>query len=207
MGIYVSHSGKLWSTAIRLKGDKLCIYSPLPNFNDDALSSLNALGSVGFILAPNHYHHRGIAGITEQFPKAKLVCSMQAKNRLEKITEQKFDSVSNFSKSLPARIRLLEPQGLKTGEVWLEFKTKNQRIWVVADAFDSKPADAQPYEASLSMLRTFPSYGIDDAESYRSWLKKEISKRPPTVIVPCHGPPVKSRHLVTEIEELVSARL
>ncbi len=54
---------------------------------------------------------------------------------------------------------------------------------------------------------TSPKYGVADATAYKSWLAARLSAYAPTIVVPCHGPPVKSRRLADEIEQLVHAKI
>lgn len=58
-------------TVIRLPGGSLFVHSPMPI--DDALrDEVQALGPVGFLVAPNKFHHLYLEGWIEAFPDAKL---------------------------------------------------------------------------------------------------------------------------------------
>jgi len=62
------------------------MYSPLPDLDEAEFAELENLGKVSILLAPNHYHHRGIARHVERFPHANLACATGARPRLQKLT-------------------------------------------------------------------------------------------------------------------------
>ncbi len=191
--VYVARSGKLWCAVIRLADRSLCVYSPLPGLADETYESLRQLGSVKILLAPNHYHNRGIAGHVEQFPDADLISSSNAKPRLKKQTGLEFKGLEILAKHLPYHIQIVEPEGLKTGEVWLEITAnKKSPALIVCDAFTSIAANAGEFSETPSMLGTFPKYGVGDRAVYTSWAKEKIARLSPTLMVPCHGQPVRN---------------
>ena len=78
-GLYVARSGKAWSAAISVSADEVALYSPLPSMGQATVESLQAIGKVAYVIAPNHYHNKGVAQARKLFPRAKLVCSAAAK--------------------------------------------------------------------------------------------------------------------------------
>lgn len=210
--VFVAQSGKLACIAFRLSHGGLCLYSPLRGMSKEAIAGLQDLGEVGILLAPNHYHNRGLAEHVELFPNADLVCSPGAKPRLEKQTGFQFEGMDNFLKSLPKHISMLEPEGLKTGEIWLQIKGRKELAWIVCDAFSSvasKSARSQSngYSNEPSLLGTFPKFGVANREVYKAWVKKRISAQAPSVIVPCHGAPVKRAGLGKALVKLLDESL
>ena len=201
--VYILNSAKLWSIIIRLSDGSLCVYSPLKGLKAPVIESIKELGDVSFILAPNHYHNKGIADHLDLFPDADLVCSDTARPRLIKQTGAQFSDIDNLIKQLPKHIRILEPEGLKTGEVWFEVKKTENLLWVVCDAFSSERQKGNKYRGTLSMLKTFPKYGVQDAETYKAWIKKLLSSQVPHFIVPCHGAPVEEGNLKPLITDLL----
>ncbi len=193
--ISIINSSKLWSSIIRLSDGSLCIYSPIKGLKASIIESIRALGDVSYILAPNHYHNKGIADHLEFFPDAELVCSDGARPRLEKQTKLKLLGLDKLTKQLPSHIKILEPAGLKTGEIWFEVKQGNDLLWIVCDAFSSEPKKGDKFSGTLSMLKTFPKYGVENDEAYQAWVAGQIKTQAPDVIVPCHGPPVVSENL------------
>lgn len=182
-----AENGSLRCTAVRLRTGGLCLYSPVPGLLGEASDSLNALGPVEFLLAPNHYHHKGINEYAEQFPEARLVCSDRARPRLEKQTGQTFSSITDLACDLADSSRVLEPEGLKTGEVWIEIDTGSERLWVVTDAFRGPKSPVGIVTDRVELLGTFPKFGIGNRDQYREWVSSQVAQAPPTMIIPCHG--------------------
>jgi hypothetical protein len=197
--IWSAQLGGLRCTALRLRDGSLCLYSPVPGLGDAARDSLAAFGRVAFLLAPNHYHNKGLAEYTAAFPDAALVCSPRARPRLEKQTGLPFEGVNLLENLLPNDCRIVEPDGLKTGEVWLLKDT----TWVVCDAFAGPSGKSGSIETRIEFLGTFPTYGIKDKEAFARWVKEELSVRPPTLVVPCHGSTIQSETLTKDINSLL----
>lgn len=202
-GIYTIQIGKLRCTAFDISGEGICVYSPVANLNKKQLTSLEALGTVTVLLAPNHYHNKGIVEYTELFPKAQPICSTAAKPRLFKITDLKFDNLQTLKLNLPSNIVVLEPEGLKTGEVWIQITKDNDVIWIVTDTFSSKLVPSNKFVEKPTMLGTFPKYGVKDKTLYRAWVEQQISQTRPTILIPCHGSPVASPNLADDLINLI----
>ena len=202
-GVYVAHSGKLSCSAIRLTGGGVCLYSPVAGLAETQGPRLEELGGVSALLAPNHYHNKGLSEHVARFPNAGLYCSRSAEPRLRKITGLKFQSLDTLGAELPGHIRILEPAGLKTGEVWLEVDQPDETVWIVTDAFSSERAPKGQLAENPAMLGTFPRYGVKDAATYRKWLERRLSDNQPTILVPCHGSPVKRSDLGASLIRLV----
>jgi len=112
-GIYVAHKGNLRCTAIRLASGGLCLYSPVQGLGPIARDSLDSIGEVTHLLAPNHYHNKALVAYSEHFPVAQI-CSTEAANpRLEKITGLTIESLKGLSKRLPTGMTFIKPQGHK----------------------------------------------------------------------------------------------
>jgi hypothetical protein len=60
---------------------------------------------------------------------------------------------------------------------------------------------------TASMLGTFSRYGVKDAAKFKSWVKKQISVAPPTMLIPCHGSPVKAPDLAPQLLDLMNKTL
>lgn len=198
-GIWSARLSALRCTALRLRDGSLCLYSPVLGLGDLARDSLAVLGRVAFLLAPNHYHNKGLAEYTAAFPDAALVCSPRARPRLQKQTGLPLEATNALENLLPNNCRIVEPYGLKTGEVWLVKET----TWVVCDAFAGQSGSPGDIETKIELLGTFPTYGIEDKGAYARWLEQELAARPPTMVVPCHGSIIQSGTLAKDIMSLL----
>ena len=100
---------------------------------------------------------------------------------------------------------LIEPQGLKTGEVWIRFAVGNNIGWFVIDAFcGSKMTTTNQVCSSPELLKTFPSYGIANQKTYEAWLLEQIECDKPVLIIPCHGSIIRDSQLATKLEALIT---
>ncbi len=191
-GIYTATKGGLRCNAIRLSDDTLCLHSPVAGLGDTAKSSLEKLGKVSALLAPNQYHNKGLSEYAATFPDAALIAPTVCHDRLSKITGLTFESPDLLD--LPDALQITTPEGLKTGEIWLCTET----AWLVTDAFagPGKPGG----EATL--LKTFPRYGIGDTGAYKDWVTAFLSRSRPTMLVPCHGHIVQNPDLTPIIDTI-----
>ncbi len=200
---WTAQKGALRCTALRLRNGSLCLYSPVRGLDDTAVSSLAALGTIAFLLAPNHYHNKGLTEYVEAFPDAALVCSERAKPRLEKQTGLSFGGLHLLEALLPDDCNILEPEGLKTGEVWLTQATGDRTVWVVCDAFKGASGKVGSVSEKIELIGTFPTYGIQDKGIYSEFVKAKLNELPPRIIVPCHGSLVRSESLATKVIALL----
>lgn len=201
-GLWSAQKAGLRCTALKLTDGRLCLYSPVLGLSEAVRESLQALGDVAFLLAPNHYHNKAVAEYAGAYPKARLVCTDKSRPRLEKQTGHMFEGLDSLQVLLPKSCKLVEPEGLKTGEVWFELACEEQRTWVVTDAFKGSNGPVGSVKEKIELLGTFPKFGIQDKALYVSWLEERLTAFQPSLIVPCHGSLVSSTTLVQDIMTL-----
>ena len=203
-GIQIARRADLRCSAITLKDGSLCLFSPVSGLNDAVIESIAGIGNVAFLLAPNHYHNQALAEYVAAFPNA-LPCAPQgAVRRLEKITGLSFEKTERLAALLPDGTDIIEPAGLKTGEIWLRKRGDGPTLWMVVDAFKGpKDAPALSWSKTPELLKTFPKFGIRDRDVYRDWLLAQIAGDQPQVLVPCHGGLVRAPDLPIRLEALV----
>ena len=202
--IWSAQKGTLRCTALRLRDGSLCLYSPVLGLGERAKVSLTAFGKVAYLIAPNHYHHKGLSEYAQAFPEATIVCSKLAHPRLKKQTGLTFDMLDRLEALLPNGCTIALPDGLKTGEVWLVVKTEQERIWIVCDSFKGPAGKAGYVGQTVEMLGTFATYGIRDRDVYSAWIESRSAADDPTMIVPCHGSMVRSEHLAPDVTALLA---
>ena len=186
--LYEATNGNLRSIAIKLSSKSLCLVSPLANTSEEAWKELESLAGVKFILAPNHYHNKGIKDATLRFPNAQSCAPANAILRLEKVTGLSINALDDLEMQLPKNITIVEPAGLKTGEVWFCIEQGKNKALFVVDAFcGPKILKNKKENGTPQILKTFPSYGVEDREKYQQWANDFLSSYSPNVLVPCHG--------------------
>lgn len=201
-GIHMLRKGKHSAALIGLADGSFCLYSPLPNPTEALLGEIREIGAISILLAPNHYHHRGLAAHADAFPDARILCSAGAAARLKTQTGLAFDGLDFLQARLRVDTQVLIPQGLKTGEIWLKARFGTETVWIVCDGFTA-PALPDGFADAPSILSTFPKYGIKDSGSYADWLGAQLDRNPPTILVPCHGSPVRNRDLGRSLRRLM----
>lgn len=192
--------GNLRCTIVDLPKGGVCLYSPV----EKTIAALSETLDVRYLFAPNHYHNKGIAEHVDAFRDAKLVGSDAARPRLEKVTGHGFGDLSQLRDALPDNISLVEPEGLKTGEVWMVIRAEDELVWVVTDAFCGV-LEKGDVRARAGFLKTFPTYGLQDKQRFSNWVQQQLAESEPTMILPCHGEIVRGSELTREITALVGA--
>lgn len=198
-GYFSATNGRLRCTAVSLKSGGICLHSPVADLGHAARSSLDKLGKVEFLLAPNHYHNKGLGEYAGIFPNARVVAPPASQPRLEKITGLAFEDLDTLRPELPDGTRFVSPAGLKNGEVWIV----TVQGWIVVDAF----AGPSGGDSSPRLLGTFPKYGIGDSIEYSDWVKGFILSNPPHILVPCHGDIIRNPDLPARLKALVERHL
>lgn len=205
--LYVARSNKLSCTVLRLRDGGICLYSPVAGLETAFAHHQGELGEVTALLAPNHYHNKGLNAHIEAFPNASLYCSSAAQTRLSKVTGLTFSPLGRLRERLADGSNLHEPDGLKTGEVWLQVKSHVDCALAVTDAFSAARLPSGDYADWVSLLGTFPRYGVKDAGSYKTWVTEFLKTTKPSILLPCHGSPVKSADLIAQLIDLVEKEI
>jgi hypothetical protein len=196
--LWTTRRGNLSCIAVGLRAGGVCLYSPV----EKTSSRFEEMAPVKFLFAPNHYHNKAIAEFTEAYPDAGLVSGELARSRLEKITSREFQGLDVLKAALPENASFLEPDGLKTGEIWLRVEGEAGVAWVVTDAFCG--LDSGDNESgALGFLKTFPKYGIQNADRFSAWVRERVEEDAPTLVVPCHGNAVRGGDLKSDIAALL----
>ncbi|TQV77808.1 hypothetical protein [Denitrobaculum tricleocarpae] len=203
-GVFIADSNDLRCSALKLKDDRLCLFSPVTGLGEKALESLAGIGEVAFLLAPNHYHNKALRAYADAFPDAELCASDKAAPRLRKVTGLDIASLKNLRALLPPGVDFIEPVGLKTGEVWLRMRKHKETSWLVVDAFCGPKIQARRKEAAKpEILKPFPTYGTGDKAAYAAWVCQQIREDEPKRIIPCHGAVLRAQDLPAKLESLV----
>ncbi|MEM7719778.1 MAG: hypothetical protein AAF222_11305 [Pseudomonadota bacterium] len=206
-GVYMARHGKLHSMAFGLRDGSLCLYSPVAGLERSGLESLSEFGKVSALLAPNHYHNKGLKGHADALPKASLVCSDAAEPRLKKVTGLAFQPLGTLAPRLAQNHRFLQPEGLKTGEVWVQIETAAEVAWMVTDAFSAGVHPPGVWTETPEMLGTFPRYGVKDTSIFKDWVREHVAEARPTILLSCHGSPVRAPDLGARLVGLLENSL
>lgn len=206
-GLFSATKGELRCTAITLRSGGLCLHSPVAGLSARAKESLDDLGTVEFLLAPNHYHNKGVTEYQAIYPAARTVSAEASRPRLERITGLEFQGLEELSRSLPDGMRLVTPKGLKTGEVWVVASAGHGIAWLIVDAFAGGRGLPEEGSAPVRLLDTFPRYGIGDRSQYLDWLNNFLHSEPPEILIPCHGHIGRDPDLKIQLQNVIAGLL
>jgi hypothetical protein len=210
----VERSG--WSLAMHVLrvDDELLVHSPTAT-SDDVFERLDALGRVRVIVAPNHFHHLGLAAFRARYPDANVVAAERAIPRLR---AQGHGGVAPIEgASLPAGIAFHVASGVRTGETFLSYDVAGQRTLLVCDAFFHVTRElrgpmgvvlrATKTAPGLQTGRTFKYLAIDDREAYLAWIEQTLDAVRPARVCFSHGAPIEGPALVDTLLASVRERL
>ncbi len=206
------------ATALPLAGGGALVISPLPDPGDDDVAHLEAtVGVPAIALAPNHYHWMALPAWRERYPELPVVASSVAARRLRKKLGFDLGDLDAARERLPAGAELVEPPGLKNGEVWLRLEHGGRVAWIVSDAFFNVEEKTRGLFGFLLRItgtvpglrigRTFTFAAVGDKPGYRDWLLDRIAADRPAVLVPGHGNILTGDDLPERLDALVRARL
>jgi hypothetical protein len=189
------HGVPLRSLAFRLADGRLAVWSAIKGLGDESHTQLTALGRPDLLVAPNHFHNRGLREYLLAYPEATVVASAPAVPRLRSKCKVEVRDEARLKPALPLHVSLLIPPGMKSGEMWLSVRGE-RRAWIVGDGFfNIARTPFSPMGLILrglrisSGLRIGGSYRwfIRDRAAYQSWLQSKIQQERPTMLIPCHG--------------------
>jgi hypothetical protein len=205
----------LRTVAVELRGGGVAVLSPTRGLDIEALRS--HAGEIRFLVASNHFHNLGVRTWLDACPKALPVASKVALPRLTKKVDVPWTDLDELEGALADDTTLLVPEGTASGEVWLSVERKDERVWIVCDAFfnlRTLPVGplglfcrATKTGPGLSVGRTWKYLQVGDRAAYKRWLLAQLKKAPPTVLVPAHGEIARGNDLGATLTELVERRL
>lgn len=204
------------STVVR-GPDGVVVVTPTRGTAADIGASLEQLGPVRVLLAPNSFHHLGLPEYHERFPEAALVASAPAAARIGKKTGLEFQPLDEAAAALPEGVTVLEPPGLKTGEVWLRVETSRGLAWVVTDAFfnlEDNPTGGMGLACrllavtpGLRVSRTYTMLAVADKAEHRAWLYQQLERDRPRLLIPAHGRVLEADDLADRLRAACALRM
>jgi len=76
---------------------------------------------------------------------------------------------------------------------------------VVVDAFCGPKIETGKAHADMpELLKTFPNFGVGSKDVFVFWVKDQIGRDQPGMVVPCHGSIIRAEDLAKRLEKLIS---
>lgn len=200
--------------ALRLTNGTLLVYSPIPLKKDESFGKLEALGQVSVVLAPNHFHTLGIKPFKTRYPQLQLLASQAAISRLQKVTNERFAPFATINSLLPPEVTVIEPEGLKAGELWIAVRSQEKGpILIVCDAYFNMPYVKRSVFGGILWLtggapglrisRVFRIIGMKKRDVYHQWVSRLFASFPPKILIPSHGAICIRNNLAQELLALI----
>lgn len=189
--------------ACKLADGSVAVTSPATNVEKSVLDALAELGPVSAIVAPNGFHHLGVAKWREAFPKARVYASKETAARVAKKNPQAgaFDDLAELVGRTGPDVGFVVVPESKAGETWVWAKTDAGYVWFVSDTLANIPRlPPNPFVKLLFwMTKSAPGYRVfhlalgflvKDKKATLRRFADALAERPPAVVVPAHGPPI-----------------
>ncbi len=184
--------------AIALPSGGLLVHSPT-RVDGATHPGLDALGRPELLLAPNHFHHMGLPAYRAKYPDAVAVASGGARPRLERQGHRGLGALGEVRERLPRGARLLECEGVKTGEVFVSLDAGGRRVWIVCDALFHVQRPLTGFMGfALRRLKTSPGLcvgqtflwlALRDRRVFLEWIRAKLADERPETLLFSHGEP------------------
>ena len=201
---------------VELDDGGLLVYSPT-RISRDVFEQIEAHGTPQILVAPNHYHHAALPAFREHYPDALVVAPRVAIPRLEKQGHIGLSTLDAARERLPEGVKLIECEGTRTGETWLEDRRGDAPELAVCDAFfNAQGPMRKTMGFALRVLRGAPGLcigstyrwlGLKDERGYHAWLRDYLSELAPAKVGFCHGVPIEGNDCSERLLELAERRL
>jgi len=210
-------SGWHWRSPVVCGPDAVTVVSPTIATRSIVGEELAALGPLRALLAPNYFHYLGLAEYAGGNPDCLIAASDIAAPRIGKKTGLAVGPLEALCAFLPSHVEVLEPPGIRAGEVWLRVETGHGITWVVSDAFFNlaeHPSGGMGLACrvlgvsrGLRIGRTFTALALGDRATYRAWLLEQLERDRPRSLVPSHGDIAAGDDLPERLRALIRQRL
>ncbi len=201
---------------VRLRDRRTLVHSPTW-IGEDTFERIDALGSPGVLLAPNHFHHLSLARFRARYPDALVVAGQGALPRLKAKGYGGVHELAEAEPLLPEDTRLLRCAGVRTGETWLSLIDEGKRTLLISDGFFNVAAPVTGFAGfmlrrmqaapGLRLGATFIWLGISDRVAYRAWVRETLAREAPARLVFSHGEPIEGDDLGERLTSLIERRL
>jgi hypothetical protein len=184
----------------RFKADELLVMSPPTGLDDASYRALERFGKVTALVAPNGFHHLGLAPWKQAFPDCRIFASDKALARIRKKqpTLSNLEPLSELSKNVQPGVELCDLPFFSIGEAWLKAPSKAGQVWYVSDSCFNFPELPKAFVPRLLLKWTgsAPGFRINglgnliflrDKRGYKAWFLDQLRKDAPSIVVSAHG--------------------
>jgi hypothetical protein len=191
------------------------VVSPPAEPSEEAFTGLEKHGPVRAIVAPNAFHTVGIAPWKARYPDVPVFAPAQSIARVQKQSKVGgIQPVAEMAKGLGDRVEMLDMPHYKTGEVLVRWRTEGGWGWYLTDVIMNLPvAPKGLFGAVFRWTKSGPGFRrnaiagtfmVKDKRALYAWIVEQAEKTPPTLVINCHGAPVRPSDPAGEIRAALS---
>jgi hypothetical protein len=180
----------------------VAIVSPPCHATEATFADASSLGKVRAIIAPNGFHTMGVAPWKARFPDAPVFAPAQSIARVEKKAGVSgIRPIAEAASLTGPSLELVDMPHYKMGEALVRVKHGAHVLWFMTDLIMNMPElpKAFPFKQLFKWTNSAPGlrpngiasrFMVKDRPALFRWLRAEVEKAPPTILVACHGDPV-----------------
>jgi hypothetical protein len=193
-------------------GDGLAVISAPCNVGAGVFDDLSRFGPVRALVAPNGFHHLGLALWRKRFPEAAVFAPAQAIQRVQQKTGVQGIRPLNDAASISGpHLSFVEMPHCKTGEALVRVSTGRGLVWFITDVVTNMPVLPNHPVAKWVFKLSGSAPGLKfnnlaglvivrDKKALKRWLAAQIAAAAPNWLIPSHGDVV---HLDSNSEPLL----
>jgi hypothetical protein len=191
-------------------GGGMVVVSAPCNPTDALFADLEKHGPVRALVAPNGYHNMGIAPWKARYPDAAVFAPAQSIARVS--ARSGTTGIKPLAEAAPVagdRVELVDMPHYKTGEVLVRWPIDGGWAWYLTDvAMNINSRIPGLFGAVFRWTKSAPGFRrnaiagwfmIKDKRALYAWLKAEAEKKPPKLVLMCHGDHVRPSDPVAEV--------
>lgn len=178
----------------------IVVVSPPCNAADAVVEELQReFGPVRALVAPNAFHHMGLAAWHARCPDAELYAPAQSIARVQRQSGlHGIRPAAEFGAIAGPRLQLVDMPHYKTGELLVRIDTNRGLVWYVTDIIMNMPSlPGHPLVRLLFKLsgsapglrfnNIAPLFMVKNKAALKRWLAAEAGAKPPRWLIPAHG--------------------
>jgi hypothetical protein len=180
----------------------VAVVSPPCRPTEAVFAEIEKHGAVKAIVAPNAFHHMGLRAWKERYPEAPVFAPAQSIARIEKQTKLTgIRPLAEAAKVVGDKVELVDMPHYKTGEVLVRWPVEGGWAWYLTDvAMNINARLGGLFGIIFRWTRSAPGFRrnaiagafmVKDRRSLYAWLAAEADRKPPKLLVMCHGDHVR----------------
>jgi hypothetical protein len=202
------------SLAFPIEGG-MAVVSPPCNPTEAVFTELEKHGPVQALIAPNAFHTMGLAPWKARYPDVPVYAPAQSIPRAEK--QSKLTGIRPIAELFPRlgdKVEIDDMPHYKTGELLVRWKVEGGWAWYLTDVImNMNPAPKGLFGLVFRWTKSTPGlrrnalagqFMVKDKKSLYAWLVAQAEKKPPQLLVMCHGDDVRPADPVGEIRAAVT---